>query len=311
MFIIQQSKFVLKSLLLVAALTLLVAFILNASRPGRAVEGCPEGCATEIIRRVGPLRVISLNMLHGFPEFEDLSLRLDLIAGEIRRLDADVVLLQEVPWTRRMGNGADYLAQELGYNYLYYRANGNRSLIFFEEGEAILSRFRLEDSFFTVLQPEVGLFERRVSLGASTETPMGEVTFIVTHLTDKDPQANYKQVESLRGVVEAHDGGLTIVAGDFNASPGDPQITELDSLWIDAYRAIHPIDPGYTCCIDDLALNQAKPLEKRIDYIFLVSKNGESGQIVSAQRVFNRPFPVGDRWQWASDHSGLMVEIVP
>lgn len=307
----QLLKFVWKSLPLVVLVSLLIALLLNASRPGRAVEGCPKRCATEVERRVGPLRILSLNMLHGFPDSEDLSLRLDLMADEIRRLDADVVLLQEVPWTGATGNGADYLARQLGYNYLYYRANGNRRLIFFEEGEAILSRFRLEDSLFAVLQPRVGFFESRVTLGATTATPWGDVDFFVTHLTDKDPQANRAQVESLRSFVEAHAGGLTVVAGDFNALENSPQITELASHWTDAYRASHPSDRGLTCCIDNLTAGPGESLEKRIDYIFLVGRTGVSREIISAQGVFNRPFPVGNSWQWASDHSGLMVEVDP
>jgi endonuclease/exonuclease/phosphatase family metal-dependent hydrolase len=181
--------------LLVALLVLVVLailFVFNASIPGQGVEGCPEECATQSARRTGPLRIVDLNMLHGFPEFRDLPLRLDLIAAEIRRLDADVVLLQEAPWTRATGNGAQFLAQQLGYNYLYYRAEGNRHLIFFETGQAILSRFPLKDVVFSVLPPRAGFFESRVALGATAATPLGEVTFFVAHLTDKknDPQIN-------------------------------------------------------------------------------------------------------------------------
>jgi len=160
-----------KFLLPFGALTLLVAFLLEASEPGRAVEGCPQLCAVQVRRQAGPLRVLSLNMLHGHPDFTDLPLRLDLIATEIRRLDADVVLLQETPWTRTTGNGAKYLAHQLGYNYLYYRANGNHRLILFEEGEAILSRFPLKSPQFAVLRPRLSFFESRVALSASAATP--------------------------------------------------------------------------------------------------------------------------------------------
>jgi hypothetical protein len=70
------------------------------------------------------------------------------IAAEIHRLDADVVLLQETPWTRA-------------------------------------SRFPLEDPLFAVLQPRVGFFESRVALGATAATPWGAATFFVAHLIDK------------------------------------------------------------------------------------------------------------------------------
>jgi endonuclease/exonuclease/phosphatase family metal-dependent hydrolase len=250
-------------------------------------------------------------MLHGFPDFKDLPQRLDLIAAEIRRLDVDVVLLQETPWTTATGYGAAVLARQVGYNHLYYRANGNHRLIFFEEGEAILSRFPLKDPVFAVLQPRAGFFESRVVLGATAVTTWGEIAFFTTHLTDKDPQVNLRQAEALRGFVEAHTRGLAVVAGDFNALEDSFQISALAGRWIDAYRAVQPTDEGLTCCIDDLAAGPGEPLEERIDYLFLVSKTGESGQVASARRIIERPFPNGRGWQWASDHIGLLVEIEP
>jgi len=297
-----------KVLILVVILALLSLYVMNASRPGRKVEGCPEECATTVGPGAGPLRVVSLNMLHGFPRFIELQLRLDLIATEIRRLDADVVLLQEVPWTRATGNAADVVAQQLGYNYLYYRANGNKNLIFFEEGEAILSRFPLKDAVFTELQPRAGLFESRVTLGASAVTPWGEVTFYVAHLTDKDSKVNAGQAQDLRGFVEAHTTGLAVMAGDFNAREDSPQIKQLSGVWTDTFRIMHPGEEGLTCCINDLKGSPGEPLEERIDYIFLVHP---SGKIIDVEHVFDHPFKVGDGWQWASDHTGLMVEIEP
>lgn len=306
-----RGRFRWKYLVLVVIPVFLIAFLLNASKPGRVVEGCPLGCSSETGRRAGPLRILSLNMLHGYPDFGDLPLRLDLIAAEIRRLDVDVVLLQETPWTRATGNGAEYLARQLGYNHLYLRANGNRRLIFFEEGEAILSRFSLSDPVFAVLQPRPGFFESRVALGATAATPWGAVDLFVTHLSGRHPQVNRSQVDSLRVFVEAHSGDLAIVAGDFNAREDSPQIAELATNWTDAYRSVHPTGEGQTCCIEDLAAGPEEPLEERIDYLFLVKKGGKSVEITGARRVFDQPFPVESGWQWASDHVGLLVEIEP
>jgi endonuclease/exonuclease/phosphatase family metal-dependent hydrolase len=304
-------QFALYSFFLVIAISLLAAFLLYLALPRQAVEGCPMACATNLERRAGPLRVLSLNMLHGYPEFEDLSLRLDLIASEIRRLDADVVLLQEVPWTKETGSAAVYLAQQLGYNYLYYRANGSRQLIQFEEGEAILSRFSLSKPLFTALEPRAGSFENRVVLGATAATPLGEMAFYVAHLTDRDPAQNHGQAESLKAFVEDHQSGPALVAGDFNAREDSPQISELSGQWMDAYRNFYPNSQGFTCCIDDLASGPEETLKKRIDYIFLVSNEEISGEIISIQHVFDQPFSVEGGWQWASDHNGLMLEFEP
>jgi endonuclease/exonuclease/phosphatase family metal-dependent hydrolase len=298
-----------KWVLLVLGLGLTAGFVLNASQPGRRVEGCPAGCASQSARSAGPLRVVSLNMLHGFPDFKDLSVRMGLIAQEIRRLDADVVLLQEVPWTVRTGNVAKALAGELGYNYLYYRSEGNKWLIFFEQGEAILSRYPLIDPLFTSLSPRVNLFEMRVALEAVALTPWGPVTFADTHLTDQAPQKNLGEAQSLRSFVEAQPGNLKVVAGDFNAREDSPQIRLLSDVWSDAFRVAHPVETGLTCCIDDLKAAPGEPLEERIDYIFLAGSSGSAGRVISLRKVFDEPFPHGGEWQWASDHVGLMLEL--
>ena len=83
----------------------LVTWVLNASTAGGRATGCPQGCAFRSARSDGSLRVMSMNVLHDFPRFQSLSDRLDLIADEILRQDADLVLLQEVPWMPGVGDG--------------------------------------------------------------------------------------------------------------------------------------------------------------------------------------------------------------
>jgi len=295
----------LSGIVVVALLTLWVP-----SRPGTRADGCPEGCATVGERREGPLRVMSLNMLHGFPRFEHLSERLDLIAEEILRRDADIVCLQEVPWTPHLGNAAKYLAESTGLNYLYLRANGNRWAIIFEEGEAILSRYPLREVVVAELQPRAGFFEHRVVLGVTTMTPWGDVDVFVTHLTNGAPEVNRAQAASLADFVGMWGNGLAVVAGDFNAREDSPQIEELTSQWVDTYRALHLDDEGLTCCIDELSSSTAEELEERIDYIFLVPGAEKVFRVASSQKVLDQPFQRAGGWQWASDHVGLLTAIL-
>lgn len=296
-------------------LALLLVWVLNASRAGTGVEGCPEGCAVTDQRRDGSLRVMSLNVLHGFPRFQHLSERLDRIAAEIRAQDADVVCLQEVPWTPHLGSGARYLAERTGLNHQYLRANGNRWAIFFEEGEAILSRYPLRDATFVELEPRAGFFEHRVVLGATAVTPWGDVRFFVAHLTHGAPEINRAQAASLMAFVAASGGEPAIVAGDFNATEDTPQVQALTRQWVDTYRAAHPNDhdhgndEGHTCCADDLSAGPAETLEKRIDYVFLVPGVERFAEVVSSQRVLDQPFRAADGWLWASDHVGLLTVV--
>jgi endonuclease/exonuclease/phosphatase family metal-dependent hydrolase len=272
------------------------------------VEGCLTGCAAGQPSIERPIRVLSLNMLHGYPGFKDLSRRTSLIEEEIRRLDADIVLLQEVPWTPETGNVAQSMADRLGLNYATLRANGNRRLIRFEEGEAILSRFPLREVEFAELKPRAGFFEHRVVLGAVIQTPAGDLTIFVTHLTNGLAEDNQGQSASLRAFVRSVTAGPAIVAGDFNAQESSPSIQLLLDDWHDLARTIDgEVNP--TCCIDDLNDPSLDGLQKRIDYIFAVP--GEKGSIsaVETRRVFLQPFPQGESWLWASDHTGLLAVI--
>jgi endonuclease/exonuclease/phosphatase family metal-dependent hydrolase len=300
-----------KLLLLVGLLLITALYVSNASIPGSRVEGCGKGCATVTGRPEAGFRVVSLNMLHGFPLFKHLSERIDLIAAEIQRLDADVVLLQEVPWTIRTGNVAKLLGQRLGYNYLYIRADGNKNLILFEQGEAILSRYDLTDPRFIAYTSRASYFDRRVALGVTVLTPWGNLGLVVTHLTSDSLSVAELQAKQLQDFVEAQANVVTLAAGDFNSPENSPQILKLAQVWQDTYRAIHPNEPGYTCCIDDLQAQAEKPVNERIDYIFLAHHQGDSWKVSTAEKVFDHAFAVNNGWQWASDHEGLMVEIQP
>jgi endonuclease/exonuclease/phosphatase family metal-dependent hydrolase len=282
-------------------------WLLNVSRPATAVRGCPQGCATGAQRLDGPLRVVSLNMLHGHPDFEHLQSRMDLIADEILALDADIVLLQEVPWTVALGDVAEYIAQRCGMNHVYLRSNGNRWAIFFEEGSAILSRYALENASFTELRPRAAFFEHRIALHATVVTDWGDLDVFVTHLTDGEDEINQDQAEALQAFVQATGSSPAIVGGDFNAREDEVHMMAL--AWIDAHAAANPGEPGFTCCVDDLHADPGEVLEKRIDYVFLLPRSEVVVEVLSAETILDQPIRMDDGWQWASDHVGLLVEI--
>jgi endonuclease/exonuclease/phosphatase family metal-dependent hydrolase len=194
-------------------------------------------------------------------------------------------------------------------NYAYYRANGNRWAIFFEEGEAILSRYPLTNLTYTELEPQADTFEHRVVLHATAKTPTGELDLFVTHLTDGEEVTNQAQAESLRIFVESTATENAVIAGDFNASEDEAHIVSLAEIWLDSYRVIHRDDPGYTSSIDDLRAGPDEALEKRIDYIFVLPAGENPVIILSAEVVFDQPFQTDDGWLWASDHAGVMVEL--
>jgi endonuclease/exonuclease/phosphatase family metal-dependent hydrolase len=283
-------------------------WLLNVSKPGSA-RGCPRGCSTAALRRDGPLRILSINVLHGHPDFENLALRMDMIAEEIIALDADVVMLQEVPWTLSMGEAAAYLSERCGYNYLYLRSNGNRWAILFEEGSAILSRYELKNPSSFELRPRAAFFEHRTVLHSTLATESGDLDVFVTHLTDGEDEINRAQVASLQAYVNATGITPAIIGGDFNAEEDEDHIVDLGPEWIDTHTAANPGERGFTCCIDDLRGGPAETLEKRIDYLFLIPRAETGFAVRSSNTILDEPLQVPYGWQWASDHVGLFVEL--
>ena len=298
-----------KWLVLVMVLALGI-LLLNVSKPGAEVITCPTACAKALSSaKIEPLRILSFNMLHGYHDFTYLDQRTALLAKELDRLAVDIVLLQEVPWTSEHGQMAHKLAQHGSFNYAYLRANGNRRLIDFEEGVAILSRYPLTNISFTELRPPATFFENRVVMHATVELSPGPIDLFVTHLTHGKASTNQAQVEALINFVQSEAKHPAIVAGDFNAEEDSPQIRQLANLWQDSFRLAHPNDSGATCCITNLVNAPITDLQTRIDYLFLVSAAGQTFRIEAVQRVFDEPFETTVGQLWVSDHAGLLATV--
>ena len=295
------------------ALIMLLAFgiwQLNVSKPGTEIIGCPVDCALEVeALQTEPLHILSFNMLHGFPDFTYLEQRTTLLMQEIGRLDLDIVLLQEVPWTKEHGHIAQKLAQQGGFNYAYLRANGNRALIGFEEGSVILSRYPLTNMSFTELRPPATFYENRIVIHATVEGPQGPVDLFVTHLTHGKDTVNEAQTESLIAFVQEEAMYPAIVAGDFNAVEDSPQIMKLANIWQDSYRLAHPDDSGETCCVTNLINSSANELQTRVDYLFLMPTAKQTFNVIDIQRLFAEPFETANGRLWLSDHAGLLATI--
>lgn len=287
-------------------LLLVVLFVFTASHVG-PLEIFYGGGSSPNDPQSHVFRFVSLNMLHGFPDFRDLPARLEFIVLELERLKVDAVCLQEVPWTRSTGSVASRLSEKLNMNYAFLPANGNRMTIFFAEGVAILSVLPIKHVEFVELLPRAGFFEHRVALSANLTTLDGEIRVVCTHLTNGETDINLGQVHSLFDFASKFPEPL-IIAGDFNAREDTPQIEHLRDKWTDVYRSIHPFDPGLTCCIDNLH-DPDDTLEDRIDYIFMSQGEDVRIQARSIKAVFDSPYRVGSGWLWASDHAGLYAEF--
>lgn len=162
----------------------------------------------------GSVRVLNMNVLHGYPEFSDQEARYQRTLEAFRNLDADVLVLQEVWSTREHGHLADRLANDLGMNVAYARANGSLRFLGFEEGSAVLSRYPIESAESIVLKPRLPVWESRIAVVARLDVGKRRpLTVVSTHLSDKNLQIAKDQADFLADRVPDAD----LIAGDFNA----------------------------------------------------------------------------------------------
>ena len=227
-----------------------------------------------------PVRVMAYNIHQGF----DTSGRLDMeaIARVIEGEAPDIVALQEVSRGWAIDGAFDmlpWLSRRLDMPYAWGPAADS------VWGNAVLSRYpivraethpmpnndRLRlDRAFTVAVVDVGGGDR--------------LTVIATHLHHpRDGGAErVPQVQALLDYWGA--AGKTVLLGDLNALPGDP---EIEMLWqaglVDAFEAAGAEPPGYT--------SPSEGPQRRIDYIW-VSDDLSAGAFVTRESQASDHFAV-------------------
>src|SRR5215470_18593640 len=145
-----------------------------------------------------PLRVLTFNLLHGGPvasvtgDGERLEDRLAIVVAELRRLQPDVVALQEASIGSRRGHVAQRLARELGYHAahastterIFKYALLSRlavGLIDFSEGPAVLSRWPIVARDVVQLRRCGRPLNSRLIVGVTLDAPTGLLQIYSTH----------------------------------------------------------------------------------------------------------------------------------
>ena len=310
----KRGRLILRCLatVVVGAFFALLGLAWSVSSIGKHVHSCLDQCASSSVDTGGAgFKVISLNLFHGYPRFENVRGRLDLVAQRLRGEQPDFVLLQEVPWRSDVGWAAEYLSERTALNYVYLRGNGNRRSIRFEEGLAILSRHPLHDHHFTELKPRDWVLEHRIALAVTAHTPAGPVQLVTAHLTRLNTRNNAKQAASLEAFIAGLAPHPTILAGDFNALEDSPQIREISKTWTDAFRHVHKRTRAATCCLSPSGLKErnASTFFARVDYIFLKDQGARRWRVDDARLIFDRAFQTQDGYQWVSNHLGVLAEV--
>lgn len=251
------------------------------------------------------LKVLTYNIHHGegmkrdSPQFTGFA-DLEQIARIIRDTDADIVALQELDrWHPRSGcvDQPAVLGELLGMHVRFgcnvkWPDDG-------EYGVATLSRFPIRSWANTRLPGDNGLEPRGV-LETSIDVPgVGDVTVLNTHLQyvgeDKESIAvgeREAQASAIAGRVSEITGPLVLM-GDFNAEPGDAELTPLAGLQ-DAWDVAADEGDGRTIP----GHPQLQP-GKRIDIVYV----NEAFRVLSAEVIRSGEAAFG------SDHLPVVARL--
>ncbi len=274
------------------------------------------------IRIESRLKVLTWNIWWRFGPWEQ---RQPAIATTLKRIDADIIALQEV-WSHEATNQAAELAAELGYQHVFAPSKdfGETSPDNYYEkgfglGNALLSRWPIKrhDSIMLHGKKETG--EGRGALFAEIDGPRGLIPAFSTHFNWKFEHSHIRQQQATdlaRFVDSMRPWSFPpIVCGDFNADPSSEEIRMLKGLttcpveglfFHDAWSVAGGDGAGITWDnVNPYVVEELEP-NRRIDYILVGRPEARgAGHIVDCRVTGNEPI-VG---VWPSDHHAVSAEL--
>jgi endonuclease/exonuclease/phosphatase family metal-dependent hydrolase len=255
-----RSAWALPALVTLAGLVAFGGATLAAPRPG----GAPAPGET--------LRVCTYNIQQGY-DARGLK-NMDGQLALLRRIDADVIGLQESDTNRAAGGNGDavrYLADRLEM-YSYYGPKTVPGTF----GIALLSRYPIEGARTFYMY---SLGEQTATIAAQVRADEKAYNVYVTHLGNEGP------IVQQEAVLEEIASGHVILMGDFNFRPDTPQYRLTTDVLDDAWALKWPQG----------ADDEGRQFPQRIDHVFV-----SPGTDVIAARYYTEP---------ESDHPALVVDV--
>jgi len=168
--------------------------------------------------------------------------------------------------------------------------------------------------------PDAGDDELRRALIVTVDTPYDVVQFGTTHLNWKPDHGwiRERQVADICDMMAQHtspDGFPRILAGDFNAVPGSPEISYITTpklhnsheyRMVDAWLVAGDRSSGFTWSNRNTYARQANDEDRRLDYIFVGQPLANAiGRVDVCRIVCNDE----ENGVWPSDHFGVYAEL--
>jgi len=268
------------------------------------------------------LKILTWNIWWRFGPWEQ---RQPAIAATLKKLDADIIALQEV-WSDEATNQAAELAAELGYHHVFAPSKDigeSRPGDYYDKdvglGNALLSRWPIKRHDSISLHGKKETSEGRIALFAEIDGPRGLIPAFATHLNWKFEHSHIRQRQAtdLANFVDSKRPWSfpPIVCGDFNAEPQSEEIRMLtglatcpvaDLVFHDAWRVAGGAGPGTTWDnTNPYVVIELEP-DRRLDYILVGWPQARgAGHILDCKVVGNQP--VDD--VWPSDHHAVLAEL--
>jgi endonuclease/exonuclease/phosphatase family metal-dependent hydrolase len=255
---------------------LLVAAALALAACGGGNGGPEDGTAP-----TDTLRVLAYNIHHG--EGMDSVLDLHRIAALIREVDPDLVALQEVDSVTTRTGGVDQAAELgrlTGMEPLYGRFMPYQGGAY---GMALLSRWPISQAF-NVRLPEGAEPRSAMSVVVTSPKSGRALRFVGIHFY-RTEEERLAQAETLDRALAGGDTA-TILAGDFNSTPGSAVMARLSDSWSVVPKGEdHFTFPSYGP-------------DREIDFVLF--RPADVFEVIS-QRLIDEPV--------ASDHRPVVVDL--
>ncbi len=244
------------------------------------------------------LTVVTLNLWHDQHEWPK---RLERIVSELRVLRPDVICLQEVLQHEGLPNQAQTIADSLGCQLQFASVDPVGAPKRY--GNAVLTPHRVLTSKTVNLEPAN---DYRVAALVRFEWRGREIDAYSTHLhhTPEGGAIRATQIRHLLAWVDStHGNGPTVLAGDFNAELGTPEMKLVSARYEDVFRAVHPKATRE----ESVTFNKRfGPDPGAIDHIFVGGARPLGVRPIASEVLFRN---VAADSVWASDHFGVMARL--
>ncbi len=245
------------------------------------------------------VRVATLNLFNKVGRWAE---RLPLVVEQLIELQPDVIALQEVDLIVDQGMALCRLVNATLRDSPRYRIYhmGRPGRAAHVQALAVMSRLPVEAHEGLDYLANEGVAQRlrvRLEGGEALE-------FYNTHLYFP-PEAideRLAQAKTLLSWVDTwREAKTVVVAGDFNAYPGEPTLDLMKGRFASAYETVHGAEPDKTWPTPVNTFDPSPP--GCLDYIFVAG-----GEVQEASLAFYRPHPL-DQDLFPSDHLGVVATL--